>query len=187
MSVTDLQISSSFSNSPGTKILCKSEETLNLGCKDRIFLYAEIPPFIGFYTLGQARIILFKLYDYNIKSCCDLSCANYYAYPLLDFYSEFGYMFSPPNIDKSYQTAFYNDPNLCCTEIDITRIAQAWSDGKIENKGVMLAGRGDIRCITYASNRYVTAGMRPFMRFIYDGVTICHPLSVQESAVTVNV
>jgi hypothetical protein len=110
----------------------------------------------------------------------------YYAYPLLGFFSVYGYLYSLPRIDVGLEASFYSDPDRCVTEVDLTAIVNAWLAGTLENKGLFLIGNRNTCRVDYASDRYDSAGMRPMLRLVCEDVTICQPLSVYCCTVTIN-
>lgn len=185
MSTIDLACRQSFSIPPRGAIPCGNKGMLRLGCGYQTFLYLEIPPCIGLRSLKQARLILFKMPTGDTRYQQECPRARYFVYPLLDFFSVYGYLYAQPNIDKDRRVAFYDDPHRCSTEIDITAVANAWLEGTIENKGLLLTGYENMPPITYASGHNEIVGMRPMMRLVCEDVAICRPLSSRRCTVSV--
>lgn len=166
--------------SPGSALPCDNPSVLFLGCGFETFLSIKIPSCVEFRNLKQARLILFKIPEARPRYCAR---DRYRAYPLLDFFSAYGYLFAAPNIDDGRGLCFSDDPGQSVLEIDVTEIVGAWLDGTIENKGLVLTGPRNTCPIACASNRHEIAGMHPFLRLIYDDITICQPLSVMPCTV----
>lgn len=152
------------------------QESVYMGHNKAIYLFFNLPS--CFYTrdLLQAKLILFKL----PSSSLDLTACDQYAlYPLLEVFSVFNDLFSPPAIDPSRGITFENSNCHSYTEIDITKIAQDWISGKLENNGLLLTGGNDAPYAFYASRWYKIIGMRPVIRSIYrDCIRSCSLRSV---------
>lgn len=85
-------------------------------------------------------------------------------------------MYVPPTFDYSLGEYFKNSESCCYTEADISCIVRAWLDQKIEDKGLLLTGKGGSGILTFASDTYDIKGMRPVIRLNYEE-RICEPLS----------
>ena len=184
MSTLDLKCGQSFSFPPRSAVPTINRALLSLGDGYQTFLYLEFPPCIGLNSLKQARLILFKRPSHDLGHEADRPCERYALYPLMDFFSVYGYLYSPPHVDHDLKVEFVNDPHRCALEIDITAIADAWLGGVLENKGLMLTGNKGTRRISFASDQVEMAGMRPMIRLVLEEVTICQPLSMQCCVVT---
>ena len=138
------------------------QESIYLGHQKAIYLFFHLPP--CFYARGllQAKLILFKLPSVSLNVGV---CGQYALYPLLEVFSAFNDLFSPPAIDPSRGVAFENPDCRSYTEIDITQIARDWASGALENNGLLLTGENDAPYVFYASGRYQIVGMRPVIRF----------------------
>lgn len=153
-----------------------------------IYLYFDLYSYYCYGDLKEAKLILFKIPSKSSenRSCYKGKQNKYSLYPLLDFFNIYGYKFEEPNIDPNLRVNF-DDEKLCgYTEIDITNIVKMWIKGDVENKGVLLIGDKYSRIITYACHRYFILGMRPMLRLNYGENSICKPLNVISSIVTVN-
>ncbi len=146
----------------------------------------DVPPCIGLRILKQARLILYKVPNGDAARHSECPHDRYHVVPLLDFYSIYGRLYSPPRTDESLKTEFVSDPNQCVTEIDVTAIVNAWLEGVLENKGLMLTGNEGTRRLEYASAQYEPAGMRPVLRLVCEDVTVCQPLSMLCCTVTLS-
>lgn len=146
------------------------DHLLRLGrCHEKCFetgLFFHLPACGCFHRIKQARLFLFKE---PLETCC---CRfenlenSYCAYPLLEFF-ESGCCLENPRYDENMYVEFRD--NVCdfYTEIDITKLVNAWANGLIDNKGILLKGcRGDL--VTYASVRHREPGMKPFVRIAYE-------------------
>jgi hypothetical protein len=179
MSTIDSQCGYSFSFPPHSALPVKNAGIISVGGGYQAFIYLEIPPCIGLNSLKQARLILFKVPGGEIRCFPEEMCGWYAAYPLLDFYSEYGRLYAPPRIDQGLGASFSIAPNRCDAEIDVTRIASAWLNGSLENKGLMLTGAADARRADFGSFRNESAGLRPMLRLVCDEVTICQPFAAR--------
>lgn len=186
MNTIDLKCSRSFSFPPRSIIPLRNKDTLALGGGYQTFLYQEIPPCIGLRSLRQASLILFKIPESDGEHWPECPCKRYFAYPLLDYFSVYGYLYSPPHIDENLGAVFHNDPRRCVMEIDITLIVNSWLEGAVENKGLLLTGNEETCRITCASGQNEIAGMRPMIRLVCEDVTACQPLSVRDCTVSVD-
>ncbi|MCE5236363.1 MAG: hypothetical protein ABFC62_06920 [Clostridiaceae bacterium] len=180
MNIDDILVGSAFS----VPQQCPDERLLFLGGGYSTVLYAPLPPCMGFRSLREARLVLFKLPVGGTGGCGPRG--RYFAYPLLDFTSVCGYAFAPPRIDYALKTEFCDDPQSAALEIDITRIANAWLNGCPENRGLLLTTHEDAPRLAFASDRFEIAGMRPMLRLVSDGIVFCQALSAHECEVTVN-
>ncbi|SBW01682.1 conserved hypothetical protein [uncultured Eubacteriales bacterium] len=179
MCVLDLNCSQSFSFTLPCSFTCKNSGRVLLGCGYQVFLYFDIPPCLDLYSVKQARLVLFKIPDSGTSCYPEKPPVRCFACPLLEFYSPYGCAYSPPVIDEGHRVNFYDNPNLCSTEVDVTETVNAWARGSIENKGIILTAMEDSRLIIYASGQYEIAGMSPMLRLVYENTTICQPLSVE--------
>ncbi len=186
MSTIDLECRQSFSLPPDGALPCGNKGILSLGRGYQIFLFPELPPCIGLRSLKQARLILYKIPMAALNGHPACQHSLYSAYPLLDFFSVYGYHYAPPRIDAGLDAPFYNDPDRCVTEVDLTAMVNAWLTGTLENKGLLLIGHKNACRVDYVSDRYDIAGMRPMLRLVCEDLTICQPLSVTCCTVTLN-
>ncbi|QIB68770.1 hypothetical protein Ami103574_05280 [Aminipila butyrica] len=108
---------------------------------------------------------------------------QYALFPLLDYFSVYSSWYMLPRFDDSLRVDYEDQPHMSYTEIDITTIAAAWSEGKLENRGLVLTGAPNGQELTYASDQYETAGMRPRIRLTYEGIS--KPLSMAPCTVEV--
>lgn len=166
MRTIDLKCRDSFA-SPVSGCRDLPQEALFLGHYGQIYLFFDLPADPGACVLQRASLILFKL-PY-IFSCGENDCAGYPAgqytlYPLLDFFSAFGRAFSPPAVDFSRRVCYQDFRGCSYTEIDVTQIVKDWSDGRLENRGILLTGSPHSPCLYYASDRYEILWMRPLIR-----------------------
>lgn len=168
MPIIDLKCRDSFA-SPAAGCQGCQQEALFLGHYGQVYLFFDLPADLSSRVLRKASLILFKL-PY-ISSCgakgtayVEHNASQYTLYPLLDFFSIFGHMFSPPAVDPDHRVDFKDIPHCSYTEIDITRIVEDWNGGKLENRGILLIGSPDSPCLYYASNRYEIFWMRPLIR-----------------------
>lgn len=158
-----------------------------MGYDDLIYLFFELPVYLCSCKLTQARLILFKIPPSDLLSRNEESLeSRYKVYPLLDFFNIYSCLFSPPDIDYGRKIVFHNNENSSYTEIDITQIVKDWVENEIENKGLLLTGSKNSKNITYASDRYKVAGMRPMIRLTYEGIDVCHELSCVPCEVKIN-
>lgn len=165
-------------------------------------LYFAIPPCLFNKDLKSAKLILYKYPIsqstafnskcdcYNECDCCWECCYyednnNYIAAPLLEFFSAFSSFYCIPRVDLCRKIEFVNYTNLCYTEVDITEIVKAWSDGDLENKGIMLAGSNGSNFIGYGSEKSDIPGIRPILRLVYKEFTLCQKLSSTPCSVKV--
>jgi hypothetical protein len=186
LTTIDLACRQSFSFPLHSVLTCKSPDILSVGRGYQSFLTMEIPPCIGLNILKQARLILYKVPNGDAARHPECPQDRYHVYPLLDFYSIYGRLYSPPRIDEALRVEFSSDPNQCVTEIDVTSIVNAWLGGALENKGLILTGNEDTHRLEYASSQYQPAGMSPMLRLVCEDVTICQPLSVLCCTVTLS-
>lgn len=166
MPIIDLKCRYSFAFSALGCQGCQQEAHF-LGHDGRICLFFDLPADPGACILQKAVLVLFKLPYISGTECAGHSVSQYVLYPLLDFFSVFGSMFSPPAVDLGRRVCFQDISSRSYTEIDITQIVKDWSDGKLENRGILLAGSPDSPCLYFASNRYQIFWMRPIIRMTY--------------------
>ncbi len=160
-------------------------EILLLGGWDEFLslLYFSLPVYPGFARLKSAKIVLFKepgqepRFDWQWSACRGAGRHHYILSPLLEHFSIHSGLFHVPRADSSQRVEFCDDANLCYTEIDITKIAVKWLDNTLENKGLILTGRGNSRLICYASENSCIPGMRPVLRLAYKERAHCPGLS----------
>jgi hypothetical protein len=181
MSAIDLYRMETFSVSPCGCSPCEDPALLFFGGGYQTFLTLQIPTCIGLRSLTRACLILFKL-----PNARPAPQDSYFAYPLCDYFSLYGYYFSRPRVDAGRVICFHDDPGRCALEIDVTAIARAWLDGEIENRGLMLCGGQNTACLTCASAQSKAPGMSPYMRLNCVEFEICQPLSVVSCAVSLN-
>lgn len=179
MGVLDLKCGHSFSSAPLCPSPCKSSGRMLLGRGYQISLYFDVPPCICPGSVKQARLILFKIPESGMYCYPCSPPAEYSAYPLLEFYSFYGCMYAPPDVDEGRRAVFYDSPGRCTTEVDITDTVNAWLENSIENKGLLLTGGEDSSLTVYASHHYEGCGMSPMLRLVCGDLAACQPLSIQ--------
>lgn len=186
MGMIDVRCQDGITSSTDYCCAYKQKGFLLLGHNYQVYLFFNLPPCLCSKNLIQAKLILFKLRPspFIAKEFC--ADNRYNLYPLLDFYSAFSCMFSPPVIDCSRRIIFENDYCRCYTEADVTHIVKDWADDKIENFGIFLTGNSDSGYIYYAPGGYDIIGMRPLLRLTYKDMEICQPLNVVPCGVKVN-
>ena len=184
MGIMDLSYRQSFCFPPHCASACMEPGLLYLGGGCWSFLFPELPSLINLDRLKQARMILFKIPE---ESACPAACLpdRYCVYPLVDFFSIYGYCYALPGVDEGLGAAFCDDPCRCVIEIDVTGIVQAWLRGSPENYGLMLGGGTDTRRLACASCFHEIPGMRPILRLVYEDVPISQPLSAMDCIVTI--
>jgi len=186
MSLLDLTCQNSVSSSKDCCHIDRKKECLCLGNNYQIYLSFNLPAsYSCLRNLQQARLILFKIPTLNSENQTIKGCNSYSIYPLLDFFSIYSCLFTPPKIDYSKREKFQVEECSSYTDVDITSIVKAWINQEIENKGLVLIGNNDSVPITYASDRNKIKGLRPILRLIYEDINICLPLSMTPSAVAV--
>lgn len=189
MSLIDLECKYTINVSNDCSKINRNKYTLIIGNSRLVSyiasLYFNIPPYPFIKNLIQAKLTLFKipLEAGTANRCPKRHNASYSAYPLLDFFNIYNCDIS---IDYSLKTDFYYNPLECFTEIDITEIAEAWIQGYIENKGILIVGNNYSNVVKYASSDYEIIGMRPVLRLILNDFAICTPLSEVKSSVIVS-
>ena len=157
----DIRAQDSFSYPPNCRYPEVRQESIYMGHQKAIYLFFNLPSCLYTRDLLQARLILFKLPSVspNVHACDQDT-----LYPLLEVFSVFNDLFSPPAIDPGRGVSFENLNCRSYTEIDITQIARDWISGKLENNGLLLTGEDDAPYVFYASSRYKTISMRPVIR-----------------------
>lgn len=143
------------------------QEALFLGHDGRIYLFFDPPADLGACILRKASLILFKLPCLSPCKTTEGRSGPYTLYPLLGFFNVFGGLFAPPAVDSERRVSFRDIPGRGYTEIDITKIAEDWLGGRLENRGILLAGSPDSPYLYYASSRYPILCMRPVIRMTY--------------------
>lgn len=189
MSALDLKCQSSFSSSRSGGPAEMDKNLLLLNEEYRIYLYFDLPAFICAQSVKNVRLVLFKvpLWDTERdKSQNKMPRNRCHICPLLDYFTPFSGLYSPPGIDRHRRILFWDRCDGGCTEIDVTDIVKAWADGEIENKGFLLTSHRQAPPVTYASHRYEIAGMRPLLRLICERGGICPPLSVEPCTVQID-
>lgn len=177
MSIIDLKCQDSINSSTCFCIVAKPSEFLILGHNYQIYLFFELPAFIYPCNLLHVRLVLFKLPQFDMMAENSSYADNRYKlYPLLDFFSAYSPLFSPPEVDSNRKVIFFNDCHKGWTEIDITGIVSDWKNNQLENKGLLLTGYENSQFISFASSRHRLIGMRPMLRLTFEEPKIFHPL-----------
>ena len=161
MSALDLKCQSSFSSSRSGGPAEMDKNLLLLNEEYRIYLYFDLPAFICAQSVKNVRLVLFKvpLWDTERdKSQNKMPRNRCHICPLLDYFTPFSGLYSPPGIDRHRRILFWDRCDGGCTEIDVTDI----------------------------SHRYEIAGMRPLLRLICERGGICPPLSVEPCTVQID-
>lgn len=171
MSFIDLICMESVSLIKGSKCFGYNKDRLHLGCSFQTYLYFELPPTIIFSRVKEAKLILFKIPINVFKTSSTQQSDRYRVCPLLDYFSTYSNWYQPPRTDDSLTVNYEDQARMSYTEIDITTIAEAWTEENPENKGLLLTGAPDARYLVYASDQYETIGMRPRLRLAYEGVS----------------
>lgn len=186
MNVISLKCQDSISSCIDYCHVGKQSKYLMLGHNYQIYLIFDLPPCLCLNNLIQARLILFKVLPFSFTAKKTYTVDKYNIYPLLDFYSAYNCMFSPPCVDCGRGVIFEDD--YCCnhTEVDITNIVMDWLGSKIENYGLLLTGNEHSRYISYAAERYEVIGMRPMIRLTCKETEIYRPLSAVPCKVNVH-
>ena len=168
----------------GAKCSAWKNDPLRIGCNFTTYLFFELPPAVFLNPVKRARLILFKM-PMNVIEIPSAFWSNQYSvYPLLDFFSVYSGWYIPPRFDDSLRVDYEDQACISYTEIDITAIVAAWSQERMENKGLFLTGAPNGRQLMYASDQYETAGMRPRLRLTYEEIS--RPLSAAPCTVEIN-
>ncbi len=186
MSLLDLECQKSVSSSKDCLYIDGNKEYLRLGCDYQIYLSFSFPPYSCLKYLKQAKLILFKIPAQFFGVQTTDKCDHYSIYPLLDFFSPYSCIFTPPAIDFSRKETFEDNECSSYTEADITPIVKAWINEEVENKGILLTGNLETRLITYASDRYIIKGLHPFLRLNYVETDLCQPYSTTPCTIEIN-
>jgi|GEM_PF-2034722 len=173
-------ICESFCACPCCGLPAAQGDRIVLGRGAAVYLYPKIPPLPGLQNLKKASLYLFKLpvcRNRPIERC------RFWAAPLLDFYTACCPAGTPPRVHRNLRADFTDDPSRCVLEADVTAIAQAWLNGEVENRGLMLSGAGCCR-VSCASHRCEMAYMRPTLRLFTEDTVLCQPLRAMDCIVT---
>jgi hypothetical protein len=184
MGYMDLTCRKSISLMKGIKYSEYISDKLYLGYKYEIYLFFEIPPVAFCSRIKKARLILFKIPLNVIKSSSVPRSNQYSIYPLLDYFSIYSLCYAHPRADDGLRVDYKDRACISYTEIDITTIAEAWLEERLENKGLLLNSAPNARRLAYASDTYKTIGMRPTLRLTFEGIT--WPLSAAPCTVEVD-
>lgn len=183
MGFMDLTCTGSVSLINGIQCFTYNNDKLRIGQNFITYLSFELPPAVFFTPLKEAKLILFKLPMKVLESAAIPWRDQYAVFPLLDYFSVYSSWYMLPRFDDSLRVDYEDQPHMSYTEIDITTIAAAWSEEKLENRGLVLTGVPNGRELTYASDQYETVGMRPRIRLTYEGIS--KPLSMAPCIVEV--
>ena len=169
MGLLDLNSKESISLKHGTRCPLYDNK-IYWGYPFQTYLFFEISQVSYFTPLLEAKLILYK-----IPNCCersaDLQEKAYQISPLLDFFSIYNDWYESPKVDDNYRVEYTNQPCVSYSEIHITNIVMSWTNGTIENKGLLLTGSPYVEYLIYASNHYEFKGMRPMLRLTYEGAS----------------
>lgn len=184
MTVYDVVCESSFNICSRCAGPLRERGVLYLGQGASIALNFSLPPVFGLQSLKKASLVLYKIPGYCHPAPTH---GNYFAWPLLDYFSVYGCAYAPPRVDAALKTPFSDDLNRCVLEVDVTAIVEAWQNGAPENRGLLLTGAENARRVACASERYEAPGMRPMLRLFTEDVLLCRPLSARDcGAVVIN-
>jgi len=179
----DLMCKESISLINGVKSSTCINDKLCLGNNFEIYLFFELPPSVFWSRTISAKLIMFKI-PFNFTDIPSGPHSNLYSiYPLLDFFSAYNNWYEPPRIDNNLKVNYEDHENISYNEVDITQIAEAWIKKNPENKGLLLKGTPNSKCLVYASAQNRIIGIRPFIRIAYEGLST--PLSIAPCIVTV--
>lgn len=177
MSILNINCQSSVSFPVGCLRAQPSRKLLYIGnyCGEdyTTCLYFELPPYSMLKKLRTAKLLLFKVCGRYERFCGNHTQNQYYVSPLLDYFSPYSYLYPIPQQDPLQRVIYLDDPDSCCTEIDITTIVTSWISQTIENKGLILFGCFDSPRITYASESFDVCATQPILRLIYDENKFC--------------
>ncbi|WMI81965.1 DNRLRE domain-containing protein [Anaerotignum sp. MB30-C6] len=192
MSVIDLQCFESMCVSKNSQNIYTNRKILSLGqyYGDQyiIYLYFHLLPQYYIEHLEQAKLILYKIpsvYGRGTTNIPRQQTEQYKILPLLDYFSCYSNMYTPPQLDVSRECVFQSDESRAYEEIDITDLVNDWSNQDLENKGMMIQGNNDSAFLQYASDKYDVLGMRPVIRMTYQS-SVCPPMSMNQCSVQVN-
>lgn len=184
MNSIDLPCLESVSLINGMRCCPQKQDNLQVGYNLITYLYFELPPAVFFTPVKEARLILFKIPVNGMENPSASWHSLYAAYPLLDFFSVYSSWYMPPGVQEDLRTDYEDQPYRSYTEIDMTAIAAAWIEEKLENKGLLLMGAPYARQLVYASGEHEIPGMRPRIRLTFEGPA--KPLSAEHCIVEIN-
>ncbi len=175
MAIIDIKCTESISQIENSQYTVYQNDKLYLGCHSQICLFFELPLFVFMNQVKTAKLILFKV-PLQETICLGTKNNRCTAYPLLDFFSVYGYCYEALQVDHSLSIEYQDQIEKSYTEVDITKIVNAWADQTLENKGLLLSANSLWTYLAYASNRYKFEGMHPMLRITFDGINC--PLNV---------
>lgn len=167
MGLLDVACSESVSVMERTRCSVYDGDILYIGYPFQTYLFFELPTSVFVTPLVSARLILFQI----PMQCAGYSTQSiqYQVAPLLDFFTIYQGYYAPPRVDERLQVEYQSQPGVGTSEIDVTEIVTGWINNTPENKGLLFTGEPYSGYLTYASQRYGIAGMRPRLRLVYDG------------------
>jgi hypothetical protein len=168
MGYIDLNCWESVSLLNGSACGANTGDKLHVGCNFETYLFFELPSAAFCSRLITARLILFKIPMNSDEVHTTPWCNQYRVYPLLDFLNIYGNCYTPPRTDDNLRVDYQDQPCTGYADIDITEIVRAWLNKNPENKGLLLNGAPNAHLLSYASNKFETAGMRPMLRLTYE-------------------
>lgn len=114
----------------------------------------------------KAQLILFKVPIEQSKN--HRMDWKYKVVPLLDYVNVCGQCYMRPRGDEVQAVFFKDNADMGYLEIDLTNIVNEWLSGKIENKGILIAGRRGSNLLKFAGPKDDMKLMRPFLRVTYE-------------------
>lgn len=180
MSSVDLicQLSIPFTNHPGGGV----ESYIWMGTKNRYmywsYLYFDLDEIPRAVKLSSATLVMFKIPEERMGACHNYypeSLNRYRAIPSAEYVSAYTYCYEVPILHDERTIFFHDIPKRAYTEIDITKMAEAWIKGEIENKGMMITAECNSKWIRYESNNAKEYRNRPFLRVVYEDKQYPYP------------
>ncbi|MEA5060488.1 MAG: DNRLRE domain-containing protein [Candidatus Pelethousia sp.] len=184
MSYLDLACRKSISLANRIKRCEYQTDTLCVGHNYKTYLFFELPSSTCISRIEKAVLILFKIPVVVIETNLFAENNQYCVRPLFDYFSVYSNWYMPPRADRNFSVYYRDEACMGYTEINITTIAKAWFDGKVENKGLLLTGAPNATPLIYASSQYETEGMQPVLRLTYEPLSV--PLSLAQCTVKVD-
>lgn len=178
MSCVDITCEESFSMVSGKHYPACVDDKLRVLRGFTTYLNFAFPLAAFMGCVENARLILYKIPMNGRQAHPAMQNNRYSVCPLLDFFSIYGNWYRPTAVDHRLCVLFEDQICVSYTEVDVTEIVRSWALNMPENKGLLLNAAPNARPVLYASNRYRVAGMRPFLRLSYSGIT--PPLSAAE-------
>ncbi|MGL4873989.1 MAG: hypothetical protein ACRC30_04990 [Clostridium sp.] len=144
-----------------------NKENIKIGV-DKCVKYWSYLYFNILEVLQKKEVVEAKLILYKIPSRLGKQESEYYIVPAKEFVSKYSYYYKDTiNIDNDLGVEFITKGDLCCVEIDITKIIEAMIKGEIENKGVLLLGNEKSKYIELSGCQEENCD-KPFVRVRYE-------------------